>query len=107
VHAALGFAIATPADAKQQGGKGVHVNRSTHVNTTIRVNGSVHVNSKIRVNRTTVGRGRFVAGRTYNGRVYFDHNRHFWNGQWCDYGVGPCWIYIDDEWFWHIAACPL
>jgi hypothetical protein len=74
---------------------------------TVRVNGSVHVNSKIRVNRTTVGRGRFVVGRTYNGRMYFDHNRHFWNGQWYDYGVGPCWIYIDDEWFWHIAACPL
>jgi len=107
VLAALGFAIASPAGAKQQGGNGVHVNRSTHVNTTIRVNRSVHVNSKIRVNRTTVGRGRFVVGRTYNGRMWFGHNRHFWNGQWYDYGVGPCWINIDGEWFWNIAACPL
>ena len=51
------------------------------------------------------GRG-FVVGRHYGGHVWYGHNRHRWHGAWYEYGVGPCWINVDGEWFWNVLVCP-
>lgn len=99
VLAVLGFAstIASPADAKEQK-KIVHVNKTVHVNKNVRVNRNVRVHRAVRSN--------FVIGRTYNGHIWYGHHRHRWHGRWYSYGVGPCWINVDGEWFWNIVACP-
>jgi hypothetical protein len=85
VLATFGFAVAisSPADAKPVN-KTVHVNKTVNVHRNLRVNRTVNVNRNIRVN-----------------------NRHRWHGRWYDYGVGPCWINVDGEWFWNILACPI
>lgn len=41
------------------------------------------------------------------GRVDVGRGRHFWHGQWYEYGVGPCWVYVDGVWFWNDLVCPL
>ena len=116
VIAVLGLAVVASADARggHRGGhvsRGVHVSRSVHVSRNVHVGRNVHVKRNVRVNRTVrVNRavhGRYVVGRTYNGRVWFGRRRHFWHGRWYAYGVGPCWIYIDGLWFWNLAVCPL
>ena len=106
--AALGFAVAVsvPADAAPKNthvNKSVHVNRTVHVNRNVRVNRNV--NRNVRVNRS-VGHGNFRVGQRYNGRVWYGHNRHFWHGAWYAYGVGPCWVNVEGEWFWDPIACP-
>ena len=107
--AALGFALATsaPADA-QQVHKNAHVNKSVNVHRNVTVNRNVHVNRNFHVNRSVGVRGgtRFVVGRHYNGHVWYGHNRHFWHGRWYAYGIGPCWINVDGEWFWNELVCP-
>jgi hypothetical protein len=110
VLAALGFAVAAPANAKEftknaQGNKNVNVNKSVNVNKNVRVNKNVNVNKNVRVNRAV--HQNYVVGRTYNGHIWYGHSRHFWHGTWYDYGVGPCWINVDGEWFWNILACPI
>lgn len=100
VLAVLGFAftIASPANAEPKDKK-AHVNKTVHVNKNVHVNKTVHVNKAVH--------GNFVVGRTYNGHVWYGHHRHRWHGRWYDYGVGPCWINVDGEWFWNIVACPI
>ncbi|HEX5210494.1 MAG TPA: hypothetical protein VFW22_02010 [Pseudolabrys sp.] len=101
VIAAFGLAFAGAANAKDEKKKDVHVNKNVHVNKTVHVNRTVHVNGNAHVN------GRFVVGRTYNGHIWYGHNRHYWRGRWYAYGVGPCWINVDGEWFWNVVACPI
>src|SRR5882672_5179565 len=107
VVAALGLAVAVsaPADAKEVK-KVVRVNKTVHVNRTVNVNRNVRVNRNVNVNRNVGARGNFVVGRTYNGRVWYGHNRHFWHGSWYAYGTGPCWVDVEGEWFWNPIACP-
>ena len=104
--AALGFAFASSAPANAQHvNRNVHVNKNVNVHRNVTVNRNVHVNRNVRVNRNVGGRG-FVVGRRYHGHVWYGHNRHRWHGRWYDYGVGPCWINIDGEWFWNVLVCP-
>lgn len=49
---------------------------------------------------------KYVIGHKYNGHIWYGYNRHRWHGIWYAYGVGPCWILIDDVFFWNILACP-
>ena len=102
--AALGLAVslAMPADAKPV--KNAHVNKTVTVHRNVQVHRTVNVNRNVRVNRTVTR--RFVVGRTYNGHIWYGHNRHRWRGVWYAYGVGPCWINVDGEWFWNVVACP-
>ncbi len=96
VCAALGLAVAGPATAEPKQ-KNVHVNKNVRVN----------VNRTVHVNRTVVVRpNRFVVGRAYNGHIWYGHNRHRWRGVWYAYGVGPCWINVDGEFFWNVVLCP-
>lgn len=96
VLAALGLAIASPADAAPKKGKTVvHVTRTTHVTRT--VHRTVRVGSP---------RRNFVMGRRYGNNVWYGQKRHFWHGQWYGYGVGPCWVNVDGLWFWNVLACP-
>jgi len=106
VLAVFGLAMTSPAAAKpqKQVNKTVHVNKTMHVNKNVKVNKTVHVNKSVHVNK---GSGKFTIGKTYNGHIWYGHNRHFWHGRWYDYGVGPCWINVDGEWFWNILACPI
>jgi hypothetical protein len=107
--AALGFALTTsaPANAKQVH-KNAHVNKSANVHRNVNrnvhvnrnVNRNVHVNRSVHVNRN------YVVGRHYNGHIWYGRNRHFWHGAWYAYGVGPCWVNVDGEWFWNPLACP-
>ncbi|HZL39766.1 MAG TPA: hypothetical protein VFC45_05745 [Pseudolabrys sp.] len=99
--AALGLAVAfsAPADAEP-------VNKNVRVNRTVNVHRNVTVNRNVRVNRSVGVRGRFVVGQRYNGHVWYGHNRHRWHGVWYGYGIGPCWINVDGEWFWNDVACP-
>jgi hypothetical protein len=105
--AALGLAVAVsaPADAKTVN-KTVHVNRTVNVHRNVTVNRNVRVNRSVGVNRNVGASGRFVVGRSYNGRFWYGHNRHFWHGAWYAYGIGPCWVNVDGEWFWDPIACP-
>jgi Ni/Co efflux regulator RcnB len=102
--AVLGFAVST-ADAQQPAQNKTHVNKNVtvHRNTNVNRNATVHRN--VTVNRN-VNHGNFVVGRTYNGHVWYGRNRHHWHGQWYAYGVGPCWINVDGNWFWNVLACP-
>jgi len=104
--AALGFAFAVsaPADAKPVKNVQVHRNVIVHRNVTVRRN--VTINRNVRVNRNVGVRRGFVVGRRYHGHVWYGHNRHRWHNRWYDYGVGPCWINIDGEWFWNVLVCP-
>lgn len=106
--AALGLAVAVsaPAEAAKQVNKNVHVNRTVNVHRNVTVNRNVRVNRSVGVNRSAGVRGRFVVGQRYNGHVWYGHNRHRWHGVWYGYGIGPCWINVDGEWFWNDIACP-
>ncbi|HEY8000080.1 MAG TPA: hypothetical protein VIE87_14765 [Pseudolabrys sp.] len=111
--AALGFALATSAPASaQQVHKNAHVNKSVNVHRNVNVNRNVHVNRNVNVNRNVhVNRSvhvnrNYVVGRHYNGHIWYGRNRHFWHGAWYAYGVGPCWVNVDGEWFWNPLACP-
>ena len=108
VLATFGFAVAisSPADAKPVN-KTVHVNKTVNVHRNVRVNRTVNVHRNVRVNRVVSGRRNFVVGRSYGGHIWYGHNRHRWHSRWYDYGVGPCWINVDGEWFWNILACPI
>jgi hypothetical protein len=101
--AALGLAIST-ADA-QTVHKKEHVNKNVTVHRNVTVNKNVNVHRNVSVNRN-VSHGNFVIGRTYNGHVWYGHNRHRWHGRWYAYGVGPCWINVEGNWFWNVLACP-
>lgn len=104
VLASVMIAIAAPASAEQNK-KSVHVTRTVHVNKTVNVNRNVNFHRNLRVTRS-VNRS-FVVGKTYNGHVWYGHNRHRWHGKWYAYGIGPCWIRFEGEWFWNILACPI
>jgi len=122
VLAALGFAVAisAPADAKEQkqstkssghvtrsvNRTNVRVNTRTNTRTNIRTNKTGNVRTNVRTNRISSS-SKFIVGHRYGNRMWFGHNRHNWHGRWYDYGVGECWINIDDEWFWNELVCPL
>jgi hypothetical protein len=101
--AALGLAVVVSAPAEA-----APVHKNVHVNRTVNVHRNVTVNRNVRVNRSVGvrGGGRFVVGHAYNGRVWYGHSRHFWHGAWYAYGIGPCWVNVDGEWFWDPIACP-
>ncbi len=101
--AALGLAVST-ADA-QPAHKSTHVNKNVTVHRNVNVNRNVNVHRNVSVNRN-VSHGNFVVGRTYNGHVWYGRNRHRWHGRWYAYGVGPCWINVEGNWFWNVLACP-
>ena len=101
--AALGLAVST-ADA-QPVHKDKHVNKNVTVHRNVTVNRNVNVHRNVSVNRN-VSRGNFVVGRTYNGHVWYGRNRHRWHGRYYAYGVGPCWINVEGNWFWNVLACP-
>ena len=65
----------------------------------------LNVHRNVTVNRN-VNRGNFVVGRAYNGHVWYGHNRHRWHGRYYAYGVGPCWVNVEGNWFWNVLACP-
>jgi len=48
----------------------------------------------------------YVMGKKYNGHVWYGHHRHSWHGKWYEYGIGPCWINVEGEWFWNDLVCP-
>jgi len=118
VLAALGFAVAisAPADAKEQKQStksSGHVTRSVNrtnvrvnTRTNTRTNKTGNVRTNVRTNRISSS-SKFIVGHRYGNRMWFGHNRHNWHGRWYDYGVGECWINIDDEWFWNELVCPL
>lgn len=91
----IGLALATPQPAladkphkKQQVQKRVLVKKNVHVNK------NVHVKNV------------YVVGKKYNDHVWYGHHRHRWYDKWYDYGVGPCWINVDGEWFWNDLVYP-
>jgi hypothetical protein len=96
--AVLGFTVASPAGAEERG-RNVHGNKNVNVHRNVNVNRNVNVRRNVTTNK-------FVVGRRYNGHVWYGHNRHRWHGRWYAYGVGPCWIDVDGEFFWNIAVCP-
>lgn len=104
--AALGLAVAVSAPADAKPAKNVHVNKTVNVHRNVNVNRNVRVNRSVNVNRNAGARGRFTVGQRYNGHVWYGHNRHRWHGIWYGYGIGPCWINVDGEWFWNDVACP-
>jgi len=109
VIAALGLAFASSADAKppdKGGNKSFHVNKNVHFNKNIHVNKTVHVNKKVKFKGSKSGKN-YVVGKHYGSHIWFGRHRHRWHGVWYDYGVGPCWILVDDLWFWNELACPL
>jgi hypothetical protein len=116
VLATLGFAVAisAPADAKEQkqsSKSSSHVTtrsvNRTNVRVNIRTNKVGNVRTNVRTNRISSSSSKFIVGHRYGNRMWFGHNRHNWHGRWYDYGVGECWINIDDEWFWNELVCPL
>jgi hypothetical protein len=120
VLATLGFAVAisAPADAKEQkqsSKSSSHVttrsvnrtNVRVNTRTNIRTNKVGNVRTNVRTNRISSSSSKFIVGHRYGNRMWFGHNRHNWHGRWYDYGVGECWINIDDEWFWNELVCPL
>jgi len=96
---ALGLALTMPQSVlakdghKQQGNK-----QQVHKNVVMHKNVVVHKN--VSVKKT------YVVGKKYGGHVWYGHHRHRWHGVWYEYGVGPCWIDIDGDWFWNELACP-
>jgi len=74
-----------------------NVTRSTHV-TRARVTGNNRVATRSRVVRSTNGSAHNAVnvnvrvGSRYNGGVWYGHRRHFWQGRWYNYGIGPCWL---------------
>jgi len=59
------------------------------------------------VKQKNVQKQKWKVGQKVNGHIWFGHSRHRWHGVWYAYGVGPCWINIEGEWFWNELACPL
>ena len=59
----------------QETGRGRNANRNA------RDRGNVEINV-----------GRPAIGRRYHGGVWYGERRHFWRGQWYEYGVGRCWL---------------
>ena len=97
-------------------GNRAHVARSTNVRSThvtrTRVTGRAHVTTRNRVAtrnrvvRSTNGSAHNsvnvnvrVGGR-YHGGVWYGHRRHFWQGRWYNYGVGPCWLATPIGYVW-------
>ena len=101
IIAALGLGLAVAANAKDERKREVQGNKG------MRLDNTVHVNKSVRVNKTGHVNGKFVVGKSYNGHIWYGHNRHRWHGRWYSYGEGPCWINVDGEWFWNIVACPI
>src|SRR3954462_5594671 len=73
-----------------------HVNRTVTHRTTVsrsaRVNRNVHVNRNVNVNVRVGGR--------YHGGVWYGHRRHYWQGRWYAYGIGPCWLATPIGYVW-------
>ena len=42
-------------------------------------------------------------GSRYHGGVWYGRGRHYWNGQWYAYGVGPCWTSTPIGYVWVCA----
>jgi hypothetical protein len=101
--AVLGLAVSTAS--AQPVNNNPHVRKNVTVHRNVTVNRNVNVRRNVTVNRN-VNRGNFVVGRRYNGNVWYGHNRHRWHGRWYAYGVGPCWINVEGNWFWNVLACP-
>jgi len=112
VFAALGLAVAAPANAKgvqknAHVSKSVHAKKNVHVKKSIHVKKNVHVKKSVHVKKNVPFNKKYVVGRRYNGHIWYGHTRHRWHGRWYAYGVGPCWIKVGGLWFWNVAACPL
>lgn len=45
---------------------------------------------------------RLGSHRDFHGR-FIGIGRHFWHGQWYEYGIGPCWALGPDGYFWWIC----
>jgi hypothetical protein len=114
VFAALGFAVAisAPADAKEpqknvQVNKNIQVKQNIKVNKNFQVNKNIKLKQNIQVNKNLkLKTSKFIVGKKYGNHIWLGHNRHRWHGRWYAYGVGPCWINIEDEWFWNELECP-
>lgn len=61
-----------------------------------RVNRNVHVNRRVVVHRNVNVR---VGGR-YGGGVWYGARRHYWDGRWYAYGIGPCWLATPIGYVW-------
>jgi len=60
---------------------------------------------KVVVHKNVHVKKTYVVGKKYGGHVWYGHHRHRWHGKWYEYGVGPCWIEIDGDWFWNELVC--
>jgi hypothetical protein len=54
------------------------------------------VNRRVVVHRNVNVR---VGGR-YGGGVWYGARRHYWNGRWYAYGIGPCWLATPIGYVW-------
>ena len=111
VLATFGFAVAisAPADAKEQPSRqqdrSRQQKRSGQPERQVNKYASGTNDVRSQQDRSS-GHRNFVVGRSYDGHIWYGHNRHRWHGRWYDYGEGPCWINVDGEWFWNILALP-
>jgi Ni/Co efflux regulator RcnB len=66
----------------------------------------VVVHKNVQVKKSVHAKKAYVVGKKYGGHIWYGHHRHRWHGTWYEYGVGPCWIEIDGDWFWNELTCP-
>src|SRR5262245_61980929 len=94
IIAAIAALLLIPVSAFARGGgghgageRGARGDRNVNVNKNVNrnVNVNKNVNRNVNVSRNVNAR---VGGRYYGG-VWYGTARHYWNGQWYDYGVGP------------------
>ena len=65
--------------------------------------GAVGIHNNVVVGRraTVLARGgAYRVGGRYHGGIWYGTGRHWWNGRWYAYGVGPCWLWSPIGYVW-------
>ena len=59
-----------------------------------------HYNGAVGRRGVVVRGGAYRVGGRYHGGIWYGTGRHWWNGRWYGYGVGPCWLWSPIGYVW-------